>query len=244
MIAIQQTASELRVPSRGPATRFQEPTPPGDTFQAVDKEVVLRVTPSKLHSQEFHEQLAELSTRGIAVQIDLVPEGTPSNVEGAPQPDSPPRLKSPDPLPTRSAPKSQPELKITPRLLTKAALVAAGVGATAGLVAAQAPVTLTSALHLAAFCSPLAVGIGMIAALKSALGPNPSKRKSLVDAMGATLGSAAITAAAAIGLHAGLYWVASQFPTAPLVAGSVAGGVMGAVACLGLFQSARREIPT
>lgn len=73
---------------------------PVDSFQNQVQEVHLQVTPSMLHSTAFQRKLADYSTRGIPVQVALVPEEPVAKAAAPPAP-APAQPSRPIPTPDK-----------------------------------------------------------------------------------------------------------------------------------------------
>lgn len=79
-----------------------------DDFQSGPPQLLLRVSPSRMNSPDFHKELSDFARSGIQVQVEMVPDGTPSTFSRTdpvpPQPPAKANLPTVAPQPGPKAP--------------------------------------------------------------------------------------------------------------------------------------------
>lgn len=103
-IGVNNSLTSMRSAQATPKSPGAGQSGGSDSFQGTG-ELNVQVTPSKLGSAKFQQTLAEYSAAGIAVHVELVPEGTKvPDFRGLNEPDPPPQpAASPTPPPAQSA---------------------------------------------------------------------------------------------------------------------------------------------
>ncbi len=129
----------------------------GDSFQTGSTELNVQVTPSQLGSPEFQKKLAEYSSAGIRVHVEMVPEGTKVvALRGLnePEPQAPPAAAAtstpPAPAAAPAAPLTTAQKTAEAAVLTAGTGCALAVGLGSALLGAAGAAVLSSTMTLGA----------------------------------------------------------------------------------------------